>query len=171
MRGDEGQNLTSDPLSTPVDPEWRRDNVGRLLNQAIQRFESRVIELIDKPRFSGVRLAHVGVIRNLEFSGTRATDLAARASMTKQAMAELIEQCEALKLVIRVPDPRDGRAKIVRFTPNGLAFMENFRLALARAQSELKLILGKDRMDIFLESLRNYAEHTVGDRPEEATTN
>jgi len=154
-----------------TDFQWTHPAPSNLKTPCALNSPLTVIELIDKPRFSGVRLAHVGVIRNLEFSGTRATDLAARASMTKQAMAELIEQCEALKLVIRVPDPRDGRAKIVRFTPNGLAFMENFRLALARAQSELKLILGKDRMDIFLESLRNYAEHTVGDRPEEATTN
>ena len=143
---------------------WRRDNVGRLLNEAVHRFESRVLVLLAERGFGRVRLAHIGVTRNLDIAGTRPTELARRASMTKQAMGELIDQCIALQLVRREPDPADRRAKTVRFTGHGLRFLEEFRLAVATAQAEMGEALGEGRLRALLDALRDYA------RPGEAPT-
>ena len=148
------------PLALPVgvaEDNWRRHNVGRLLNEAVHRFESRVLALLGEGGFREVRLAHIGVTRNLDVGGTRATELAHRASMTKQAMGELIEQCIALGLVQREPDPADRRAKIVRFTERGLRFLEEFRAAVATAQREMGERLGEDRLQALLDTLWDYA--------------
>jgi putative transposase len=44
---------------------------------------------------------------------------AARAQMTHQSMSELVVGLEAAGFVQRVPDPADGRAKLICLTPLG----------------------------------------------------
>lgn len=148
------------PVADPsVDPQsWRRHNVGRLLNRAIARFEARVLAILADVGFADVRLAHVGLTRNLDFEGTRATEMATRATMTKQAMSELVAQCEAIGLVMRTQDPSDARAKVVRFTPRGLEFMEGFRRAVLLAQDEMSAELGRDRVEALVTLLKDYVE-------------
>src|SRR5262249_56257343 len=84
------------------------------------------------------RMAHINLTRNLDLTGTRLTELARRASMSKQAMGELAEQCEALGLIARASDPSDGRARIITFTPFGLEWLEAFHAAVEAAQREMR---------------------------------
>ena len=49
------------------------------------------------------------------------SELAARAQITKQSMAELVAHLEQYGYVERIPDPADGRAKLVRATIRGRA--------------------------------------------------
>lgn len=49
-------------------------------------------------------------------AGIRLTELAARANMTKQAMAELVAEIERRGYLQRTTDPADRRAKIIKFT-------------------------------------------------------
>ncbi len=115
------------------------------------------MRLLHHRGFTEVRAVHVGVTRNLDFQGTRAIEIARRAGMTKQAMGELIDQCEAIGLVRREPDPSDGRAKFVLFTARGFAFMESFRLAVAETQAEMEAEIGAECMAALLEGLGRYA--------------
>ena len=55
----------------------------------------------------------------LDDAGTRVSVLAERAHMTKQSMAQLVAHLEQHGYVERVPDPADGRAKLVRATARG----------------------------------------------------
>ena len=55
--------------------------------------------------------------------GTRATLLAERASVTKQAIGEVVSELEGKGLVSRVPDPEDGRAKLIQLTRKGHRLM------------------------------------------------
>src|SRR5688500_14901029 len=66
-----------------------------------------------------VRPPHGNVMQFLDDDGTRVSVLAQRAQVTKQAMAELVLHLERLGYVERVPDPSDGRAKLVRATQRG----------------------------------------------------
>lgn len=136
---------------------WRHGNIGRLLNNAIRRFEARVLELMSKKGHSETRIAHVNLTRNLDVEGTRLTELARRAEMTKQAMSELVEQCERLGLVARADDPSDRRARLVTFTPAGLVWLEAFRDAVDRAEHEMREELGEALMSAILEGLNRYA--------------
>jgi len=135
---------------------WRHANVGRLLNNAVRRFEGRVLELMSAKGHAETRIAHVSLTRNLDVEGTRLTELARRASMSKQAMGELVDQCIELGLVDRIADPSDGRARIVRFTRAGRIWLDAFRDAVDVAEREMRAELGKAAMDTILKGLAAY---------------
>ncbi|WP_076866034.1 MarR family winged helix-turn-helix transcriptional regulator [Bradyrhizobium mercantei] len=135
---------------------WRHANVGRLLNNAVRRFEARVLELMGERGHVETRIAHVSLTRNLDVEGTRLTELARRASMSKQAMGELVDQCAELGLVDRVADPSDRRARIVMFTPAGRKWLDAFRDAVDIAEQEMRAELGKPTMDAILKGLVVY---------------
>jgi hypothetical protein len=109
------------PETSLADPAWRQTHLGRLLGHALRRFDERVLELmarnIDVPLAlsnlaarAQVSAAHVHITRHLAPEGSRLTDLAAQAGMSKQAMGDLVDQCEAWGLVTREADTRDRRA-------------------------------------------------------------
>jgi DNA-binding MarR family transcriptional regulator len=135
---------------------WRHANIGRLLNNAVRRFEARVLELMSERGHAETRIAHVSLTRNLDVEGTRLTELARRASMSKQAMGELVDQFVELGLVDRIADPSDGRARIVKFTRAGLIWLNAFRDAVDIAEREMHAELGKTTMDAILKGLAAY---------------
>ena len=102
------------------------------------------------------RIALLSLTRNLDVEGTRLTELARRASMSKQAMGELVDQCSELGLVDRMADPADGRARIVKFTRAGLVWLNAFRDAVDVAEREMRAELGKATMDTILKGLVAY---------------
>lgn len=135
---------------------WRHANVGRLLNNAVRRFEARVLDLMAQSGHGETRIAHVSLTRNLDVEGTRLTELARRASMTKQAMGELVDQCELLGLVTRSVDPTDRRARIVTFTVAGHAWLGAFRDAVDVAEREMRSELGEKSMNAIVTGLSSY---------------
>src|ERR1700752_4676239 len=102
------------------------------------------------------RIAHVNLTRNLDVEGTRLTELARRAAMSKQAMGELVDQCVELGLVERIADPSDGRARIIRFTRSGVIWLDAFSEAVDAAEREMRSELGKAAMDTILRGLAAY---------------
>src|SRR4051812_20665814 len=151
-----------------LDDRWRLTHLGRLLGEAARRFDERVLHLmahnIDVPLAlsnlaarAQVGAAHIHITRHLELPGTRLTDLAQRAGMSKQAMGDLVDQCEAWGLVTREADPRDARARIVKFTPTGLAWLQAFREAVAQAEREFRAEVGGDVATVVAIGLEAYA--------------
>ncbi|TFY97913.1 MarR family winged helix-turn-helix transcriptional regulator [Ramlibacter rhizophilus] len=136
------------------DAGWRSTHLGRLLGHASRRFDERVLHLmahnVDVPLALShlaargqVGAAHVHLTRHLALEGSRLTELAARAGMSKQAMGDLVTQCEAWGLVVREPDPLDARARRVCFTAAGLAWLQAFRDAVAQAEAEFNAEVGE----------------------------
>jgi DNA-binding MarR family transcriptional regulator len=147
---------------------WRLTHLGRLLGHAARRFDERVLELmarnIDVPLAlsnlaarAQVSAAHVHITRHVALEGSRLTDLANSAGMTKQAMGDLVDQCEAWGLVRREPDPQDARGRIVRFTPTGLAWLKAFEAAVAQAEAEFRQEVGDEVATVVAIGLEAYA--------------
>jgi DNA-binding MarR family transcriptional regulator len=67
------------------------------------------------------RVAHQQVVAHIPPEGIRLTELAERAGMTKQAMAELVGDLERLGYLRRSADPDDRRAKRIELTERGRA--------------------------------------------------
>jgi DNA-binding MarR family transcriptional regulator len=127
---------------------WRLTHLGRLLGHSLRRFDARVLQLMARDPQVPLALsnlaareqigaAHIHITRHLAVGGSRLTELAFSAGMSKQAMGDLVDQCEAWDLVRREPDPQDRRARRVVFTDTGLLWLEAFRRAVAQAQAEL----------------------------------
>ena len=96
-------------------------NLGRLLREPFHEMTEHVHARLAEQGHPQIRVAHGNVFQFLDDDGTRVSDLAARAQMTKQSMGELVAHLEAHGYVERVPDPSDGRAKLVRPTASGQA--------------------------------------------------
>ncbi len=101
-----------------------RYSLPRLLGEAFRSLERQVYEGMAAAGFEDVRPSHYVVFRFLQPAGSRVTELAEEARMTKQSMGELVVYLERRGYVERLPDPRDGRAKIVVLTEAGLRFAE-----------------------------------------------
>jgi DNA-binding MarR family transcriptional regulator len=84
------------------------------------------------------------VMPHIPPDGIRLTDLAARANMTKQAMAELVSEIEHRGYIQRSADPADGRAKIIEFTDKGWATVNLALSALQQLEADLAGRLGDD---------------------------
>lgn len=156
-----------------TDEGWRLTHLGRLMGHALRRFDARVLQLMARnvevplalsnlAARDQVSAAHVHITRHLSLAGARLTDLAQRAGMTKQAMADLVDQCAAWGLVERQPDAHDARARRVCFTPTGLAWLQAFRDAVAQAEAEFRAEVGDDVAMVVSIGLETYAS---GDMP------
>ena len=95
--------------------------IGALLRAPAQAVVRYIHRAFAEAGYTELRPAHMPILMYVDHPprGTRITELAERAQMTKQSMGQLVADMEALGLVERIPDPADGRAKIVRFTPRG----------------------------------------------------
>jgi DNA-binding MarR family transcriptional regulator len=93
----------------------------RLLNVAFDDFCDDLERRVADTPYSDIRVAHGCVFGNIDPEGTRLTELAARARMTKQSVGEVTSDLEQRGYVERVPDPSDGRANIIRLTARGRA--------------------------------------------------
>ena len=142
-------------LNATPHPDWRQSHLGRLLGHAMRRFDERVLVLmaqhVDVPLALAnlaardkVSAAHIHITRHLNLEGSRLIDLAQTAGMSKQAMGDLVTQCEAWGLVERVPDDLDARAKRIVFTATGLDWLRAFKQAVAQAEDEFRQEVGAD---------------------------
>jgi DNA-binding MarR family transcriptional regulator len=121
---------------------WRRTNVGRAIFDATRTVERDVLAALGRAGFPQVRAVHLNLFRNLDLDGTRLTELAHRANMTKQSMQELVDSVQALGLIERRRDPRDRRAKIVAFSRKGLQLLEALHTAVLFMESQMAAIIG-----------------------------
>ena len=146
---------------------WRITHLGRLMGNALRRFDERVLWLMARnvevplalsnlAARDKVGAAHIHITRHLDVGGTRLTDLALSAGMSKQAMGDLVMQCEAWGLVTREADAHDKRAKKVMFTAAGLMWLGAFEQAVAQAENEFRAAVGQDVATVVALGLEAY---------------
>ena len=85
----------------------------------------------------------------LREEGLRLTELAERAHTSKQAMRYNVNQLEAAGYVERVPDPADGRAKIICLTQRGWEVRRVADEILTNLEAECFRRLGEQKMRQF----------------------
>jgi DNA-binding MarR family transcriptional regulator len=105
-------------MSTDID-HIRRLPFIRLLGEAFDDFSDELTRRVQAAGYTDLRPGHGCLFGNIDSDGSRLTELAERARMTKQSVGEVASDLEARGYVERVPDPNDGRAKIIRLTARG----------------------------------------------------
>ena len=93
--------------------------VGQLLGLTLRRFRTDLFARAAEAGYSDLRESHLQVFGNIDWTGTRLTDLAARAGMTRPSMVELVNDLERAGYLMRRPDDSDGRAKLICLTNDG----------------------------------------------------
>ncbi len=122
------------------------ENLAVLLREAFTALNDQAVARLAERGHGAVRVAHGTVFQYLDDAGTTVTALAERAGMTKQSMGELVRHLEAHGYVERVPDPADGRAKLVRATERGGEVYAIVREFVTETENRLAETLGATRI-------------------------
>ena len=137
--------------------------LGYLLRLPYERLSECVYGTLAAQGFPDIRPAHSAVFRHIAGSGSRVSDLAERAGLTKQSMAYLVEALAAAGYVAVAPDPADGRAKLVRLTRRGRMVSETLVRLSREIEKNFAARLAPGRMEVLRGLLGELAD--VLERP------
>jgi DNA-binding MarR family transcriptional regulator len=130
-----------------------------LMFVSFRHAENRILEHV---RAGGhrVTLAQARVFARIGPDGTRLTELAEAAQVTKQTAGFLVDQLQAEGYVERVPDPSDARARLVRIAPRGREAVARAREMEQVVEREWERHLGAERMAALRDALTGLQEIT-----------
>jgi len=120
---------------------WRHENTGRLLLMSVINWQDILVRGLQQKGFKKFRASHMNLLRHIDVEGTRITEIAERARLSKQAIGQLVASCRTEHLVKVVSDPRDRRAKVVAFTELGQAVIQAERQVMVDMDEKLKRLL------------------------------
>jgi DNA-binding MarR family transcriptional regulator len=106
-----------------------------------------------------LRPAHARLMVFLGWEGSRVTDIARAQDVSKNAVGQLVTELEELGYIERVPDPADGRAKIVRYTDAGVALIGDAAAIAERLNTEIANIIGVQRLGELRSTLADICHH------------
>ena len=138
----------------------QRHELGVLLFVANRALEQRAFDAVVAAGFTDITPAQARVAARVGPEGTRVSDLAEQARVTKQSAAFLIEQLEAAGYVERVPDPTDGRARLVRLTTRARQVVQAADAEVERVLAEWSNHVGEQRLRQMHATLHDLREIT-----------
>ena len=129
-------------------------STAQLLLKAARLVDERALARLRAiPGGPAWRPAHTRLFPHLSRQGIRATTLAARLGVTKQAVAPLIADLVAWGMAEQVPDPSDGRARLVRWTERARMQMMHGLGLLGSLEAEWTAHMGEARAQGLREGL------------------
>jgi DNA-binding MarR family transcriptional regulator len=139
--------------------------IAGLLNEVKVAAVRRLFERLREDGFEHVREGHGCVFGFIDIeNGSRLTELAERAGLTKQAVGEAATELERLGYAERVPDPTDRRAKIIKLTPSGVEACLTGRRIFAEIEREWAEEFGEE----LVANMREAAERIAASEREAA---
>ena len=131
-----------------------RPNIGVLLREPFQEVVRRVSAGLAEAGFDDLRPAHTAVFQHIEAGGSRLTDLAERAQITKQSMGYLVDDLERHGYLERRPDSTDRRATLICLTERGWDQIRAALAIIASIEAEWTAELGERRMQQLRDALQ-----------------
>lgn len=135
-------------------------NVGLLLFIPYRAMEARVFAALAEAGYDDFTPAQARVFQRIADEGSRLTDLAEQAQITKQSAGFLVDQLERAGYVQRVPDPTDARARLIRVAERGAKAIPVAAAVVADVEAEWTAHLGKQRMHQLRQLLARLREIT-----------
>lgn len=135
-------------------------NIGLLLYIPYRALENRVFAAFAEAGYGDVTPAQARVFQRIGQNGTRLTELAEAAQVTKQTAGFLVDQLERAGYVERTPDPSDARARLVRITERGEAAVPLGAKVIAEIEAEWAAHIGTRRMGQLRDALARLREIT-----------
>jgi DNA-binding MarR family transcriptional regulator len=122
--------------------------------------EDRIFRALQDAGFNDWTLAQVRVFQRIDADGSRLTDLADQAQVSKQSAGVLVDQLERLGYVRRVPDPTDGRARLIVIEERGRRAAEVAMATSSEILSEWTAFLGTRNFTLLHQILDQLREIT-----------
>lgn len=132
----------------------REPTVAYLLFSAYREMETRIFTALTRAGYGDVTPAQARLFRNIRPEGTRLTDIAQAANISKQTAGFLVDQLVRSGYVTRVADPADARARLVKIAPKGAAAIPIATAVVAKVEAEWAAQLGADRMRSLRDALQ-----------------
>ena len=118
-----------------------------MISQAFDLILDELYQHLVETGYGDLRPTHaLNVFRFMDCDGTRPTTLARRAGMTPQAMSELVGYLEQRGYVRRLPDPSDGRGRVVVYADRGTQAAEIATSFFADIEARWGTLVGRDRL-------------------------
>ncbi len=129
---------------------------------ALQWVLARIYDGVVAAGYEDLSRAQVGMIRYPSVDGLRPSEIADRLQVTKQSVNDLLGEMEGRGYLVRQPDPRDGRARVVRLTRKGQQLEEVIHEAAGEAEAVIAELLGPRRFAEFRGALVDVADQIAG---------
>lgn len=138
----------------------------RLLGVALDQFAEELHRRMAAAGLGDLRPGHGCVFGGIDpENGSRLTDLAERANMTKQSVGEVTSDLEQRGYLERVADPSDGRAKIIRLTGQGREAYAMGRQLIDEVEREWAERYGEERVAALRDALEAATAERLGALP------
>jgi DNA-binding MarR family transcriptional regulator len=139
--------------------------MGALLRAPFDVLVDRVYSELAISGFEDIRPAHGSVFRYISPDGSRLTELADYAQIAKQSMTYLVDYLHQHGYVEMIPDPTDGRAKLIRLTPKGATVQQTAIQISRQVEAEWAAQLGQRKMSQLCQLLEELSD-VLSDRDE-----
>lgn len=134
----------------------------RLLGTGFDFFADELERRLAETEYKDIRISHGCVFGTIDPDGSRLTDLAERARMTKQSVGEVTSDLAQRGYLERVPDPSDGRAKIIRLTERGREAQALGRELIDEIEAEWAERFGAERVAALRDALEAITAEKLG---------
>ncbi|ESY75723.1 MarR family transcriptional regulator [Mesorhizobium sp. M0051] len=133
------------------------DHIGWRLWQASRAWQADFATAMRAAGHGWFTEARAGLLGHIARAGMRQSALIERSAISKQAVQQLLDGLEAEGIVERLPDPQDGRGKLVRYTRKGLdALRDGDRIKMEIERRYVGRI-GEERFTALMGALRALA--------------
>jgi DNA-binding MarR family transcriptional regulator len=135
-------------------------NLGLLLFIPYRHLETAVLDTL-RTHGHDLPLSHARVFQRIGPDGTRPSELARAAQVSKQTLGSIVDQLQKAGYVRRVPDPADARARLVVITDLGRELVELSLPVVREIEERWRNHLGPARTEelrLALESLREITD-------------
>lgn len=122
--------------------------------------EKRVMQGLAEEGVDDVSIAQARVLQRVGPHGTRLTELAAQANVTKQTAGFLVDQLARKGYLVRRKDPRDARARLVCLSAKAESLLPRAAAIVAELEREWERHIGARRMRQLREGLTMLREIT-----------
>lgn len=126
-----------------------------------QLVNAAVLVAVREAGYTGLGPSHIAFLDQMG-AGCRMGELARRLNVTQAAVSQLADQLEALGLVRRTRDPRDGRAVNIEPTQALERGWMVARAAVATVESQWRAQLGEGRFREMADAIRRLVELEFG---------
>jgi DNA-binding MarR family transcriptional regulator len=138
----------------PRRPPSGTANFGNLFRDPTLVMQELVADALARRGFGDLRPALLAVGQHIGADGTRITELAERAWLSKATVVHAVDELERLGYVTRRPDPSDGRAKLVVATARAHAAERAAREAVVEIRDAWGELVGEQEMAALEAGLR-----------------